>query len=200
MKHILLLFLCYSSVIIAQDSEAIKEIKAHQSSQNTQFKTKGESPLKEVDRKRFDGLDFFEIDLKYRVKATLERTPETTFFKMKTTTSRVSEERIYGVVTFKIEGKEYQLNVYQGKQLMTNEAYKNYLFLPFLDDTNSFTSYGGGRYLDLRIPKGDQLILDFNKAYNPYCHYNERYSCPIVPNENYIAVKINAGVKAFKKK
>jgi uncharacterized protein (DUF1684 family) len=91
------------------------------------------------------------------------------------------------------------LNVYQGKALMTNEAYKDYLFLPFLDDTNSYTTYGGGRYLDLRIPKGDHLIIDFNIAYNPYCHYNDTYSCPIVPRVNYVTTKINAGVKAFKK-
>ncbi|MGB1268462.1 MAG: DUF1684 domain-containing protein [Flavobacteriaceae bacterium] len=199
MKQILFLFLCFSTITFAQNTEVINDIKAHQLSQNTQFKTKGESPLKEVDRKQFNGLDFFEIDLKYRVKATLKRTPETAFFNMKTTTSRVSEERVYGVVSFKIEGKEYKLNVYQGKALMTNAAYKDYLFLPFLDDTNSFTSYGGGRYIDLRIPKGDQLIIDFNKAYNPYCHYNETYSCPIVPQVNYVTTKINAGVKAFKK-
>ena len=199
MKQILFLFLCFSTITFAQNSEAIKEVKAHQLSQNTQFKTKEESPLKEADRKQFKGLEFFEIDLKYRVMATLKRTPETTFFNMKTTTSRVSEERIYGVVSFEIEGKEYELNVYQGKALMTNEAYKDYLFLPFLDDTNSFTSYGGGRYIDLRIPKENQLIIDFNKAYNPYCHYNETYSCPIVPQVNYVTTKINAGVKAFKK-
>lgn len=199
MKQILFLFLCFSSIMFAQNNNAINDIKTHQLSQNTQFSTKGQSPLKEADRKQFKGLEFFEIDLKYRVKATLKRTPETSFFKMKTTTSRVSEERIYGVVSFEIEGKEYKLNVYQGKQLMANEAYKDYLFLPFLDDTNSYTTYGGGRYLDLRIPKGDQLIIDFNKAYNPYCHYNDTYSCPIVPRVNYVTTKINAGVKAFKK-
>lgn len=199
MKQFLILFLCFSNITIAQNYEVIKAIKAHQLAQNTQFRTKGESPLKEADRKQFKGLEFFEIDLKYRVKATLKRTPETAFFKMKTTTSRVSEERVYGVVSFKIEGKTYKLNVYQGKVLMANEAYKDYLFLPFLDDTNSFTSYGGGRYIDLRIPEGNQLIIDFNTAYNPYCHYNDMYSCPIVPRENYLTTKINAGVKAFKK-
>jgi uncharacterized protein (DUF1684 family) len=199
MKQILVLFLCFSSIAIAQNTEVIKEIKAHQLSQNTEFKTKGQSPLKETDREHFKRLEFFPIDLKYHVKATLKRTPETLFFKMKTTTSRESEERIYGVVSFKIDKKEYQLNVYQGKKLMTDEAYKDYLFLPFLDDTNSFTTYGGGRYIDLRIPEGNQIVIDFNTAYNPYCHYNDAYSCPIVPRENYVATKINAGVKSFRK-
>jgi uncharacterized protein (DUF1684 family) len=82
---------------------------------------------------------------------------------------------------------------------MTTEGFEDYLFLPFLDDTNGETSYAGGRYLDLRIPKNDLIILDFNETYNPYCAYNERYSCPIVPRENYIPLKIEAGIKAFKK-
>jgi uncharacterized protein (DUF1684 family) len=71
------------------------------------------------------------------------------------------------------------------------------LFLPFLDNTNGDTTYGGGRYIDLRIPEGDTIEIDFNKAYNPYCAYNSRYSCPIVPRENYLDTNIEAGVKKF---
>ena len=82
---------------------------------------------------------------------------------------------------------------------MQDEEYKDYLFLPFLDDTNGEGSYGGGRYIDLRIPDSDTMIIDFNTAYNPYCAYNDRYSCPIVPRQNYLDVAIEAGVKAFKK-
>lgn len=118
---------------------------------------------------------------------------------MKTTTDEESDERIFGVLSFQLKGRNHQLNVYQGKELMTTEGFEDYLFLPFLDDTNGETSYAGGRYLDLRIPKNDLIILDFNEAYNPYCAYNERYSCPIVPRENYIPLKIEAGIKAFKK-
>ena len=133
------------------------------------------------------------------VNANLKRTPNSEWFKMQTTTSRVSDERIYGILTFQLKGKTYNLNVYQGKDLMTTEGYEDYLFLPFLDNTNGEDSYGGGRYIDLRIPKGNELIIDFNKAYNPFCAYNEKYSCPIVPRENYVDIEIRAGVKAFKK-
>ena len=82
---------------------------------------------------------------------------------------------------------------------MKEEGYEDYLFLPFLDDTNGEESYGGGRYIDCRIPEGDTIEIDFNKAYNPYCAYNENYSCPIVPRENYLAIEVKAGVKVFKK-
>ena len=75
----------------------------------------------------------------------------------------------------------------------------NYLFLPFLDGTNGEGSYAGGRYIDLRIPEGDRMEIDFNSAYNPYCDYNEKYSCPIVPRANYLPIQIVAGVKAYKK-
>ena len=77
------------------------------------------------------------------------------------------------------------------------ENQSNELFLPFLDDTNGMSSYGGGRYLDLQIPTSDSLWLDFNRAYNPYCAYNERYSCPIVPRDNYIPIRVTAGVKRY---
>ena len=73
------------------------------------------------------------------------------------------------------------------------------MFLPFMDHTNGSASYAGGRYIDLRIPEGDTLIIDFNKAYNPYCAYDEKYSCPIVPSENYLDLEVEAGVKVFEK-
>jgi hypothetical protein len=105
----------------------------------------------------------------------------------------------YGIVTFNLKRNAYRLNVYQNQDLMKKEGYEDYLFLPFLDDTNGEESYGGGRYIDLRIPEGDEVVIDFNKAYNPYCAYNEKYSCPIVPRENYLDLKVEAGVKAFQK-
>ena len=71
------------------------------------------------------------------------------------------------------------------------------MFLPFLDATNGVETYGGGRYLDMKVPKSNEVIIDFNKAYNPYCVYNHEYSCPIVPLENELDVEINAGVKKY---
>ena len=166
---------------------------------NAEYKDASKSPLKEKDLKNFKGLEFFKFDSAYVVTATLKRTPDSEWFKMKTTTARVSEERVFGVLTFILKDKTYQLNVYQGKDLMQKEGYEDYLFLPFLDDTNGDESYGGGRYIDMRIPDGDIVTIDFNSAYNPYCAYNEKYSCPIVPRENYLETEVRAGVKAFKK-
>src|SRR5690606_9644083 len=97
------------------------------------------------------GLDFFKVDSTYVVTARLKLTPDSKWFNMRTTTSRVSKERVFGVLSFELKGKTYQLNVYQGQENMKKEGFEDYLFLPFLDETNGLESYGGGRYIDLKI-------------------------------------------------
>ena len=176
-----------------------KSFTPFQKEMNEFFKDASISPLKEKDLKNFKGLDFFAFDSSYVVNADLTRTPEEKSFKMKTTTDRLPEYIKYGIVTFDLFNKSYSLNIYKNLEDINKEGYREYLFLPFLDDTNGFESYGGGRYIDLDIPKGDNLVIDFNSAYNPYCVYDEKYSCPIVPRDNYLSIKINAGVKAFAK-
>jgi uncharacterized protein len=182
-----------------QDKRPLRGDTDFQRKINAEFKDASKSPLKNKDRKNFSGLDFFDFDSAFVVTATLKRTPDSEWFKMKTTTSRVSNERVYGVVSFEIKGESYELNVYQGDDLLNKKGFEDYLFLPFLDDTNGDTTYGGGRYIDLRIPEGDTIVIDFNKTYNPSCVYNEKYSCPIVPRVNYISTEVKAGVKAFEK-
>lgn len=164
---------------------------------NAEFRDPEESPLPDRYRKNFEGLDFFEPDTSYVVVARFMRTPEALPFLMPTTTERKSKEVIYGIVEFTLHGKTFSLEIYQNPELILEEKYKDYLFLPFTDLTNGIETYGGGRYLDLRIPKGDTIVLDFNRAYNPYCAYNKKYSCPLVPKVNHIDLQILAGVKAF---
>ncbi|MBR9846900.1 MAG: DUF1684 domain-containing protein [Algicola sp.] len=199
MKSFILLIAFISTLSCAQKKQPVLGETEFQRELNAEYKDATSSPLKDKDRKTFKGLDFFKFDSTYIVTAHLKRTPDTEWFDMKTTTSRVSPERIYGILTFELKGETYTLNVYQGKDVMTREGLEDYLFLPFLDDTNGEESYGGGRYIDLRIPEGDTIEIDFNKAYNPYCAYNEKYSCPIVPRVNYLALNVRAGVKAFEK-
>ncbi|MDG1778378.1 MAG: DUF1684 domain-containing protein [Flavobacteriaceae bacterium] len=174
----------------------VQYASAFQKKMNELFKDASKSPLKPKDLKTFSSLSFFPIDSSFVVKAKLTPTPNSEYFDMKTTTERVSKERIFGVLSFSLLGQSVELNVYQAMD--TKEEQPNYLFLPFLDDTNGLSTYGGGRYMDLTVPKSDSIWLDFNTAYNPYCVYNELYSCPIVPRQNYIPLGVNAGVKNFK--
>jgi uncharacterized protein (DUF1684 family) len=199
MKYLLHLFLLVTIASCAQDKQPLLGDTEFQKKMNADFKDATKSPLKDKDRKDFKGLDFFKFDSTYVVSATLTRTPEEKPFQMKTTTERMPVYVKYGVISFELKGETHQLNIYQNLDLMTQDGYMDYLFLPFLDLTNGDTTYGGGRYVEGRIPKDDKLVIDFNSAYNPYCAYNEKYSCPIVPRENYLDLKVEAGVKAFTK-
>jgi uncharacterized protein (DUF1684 family) len=183
----------------AQKKKAITGETEFQKELNAEFKDASKSPLKNKDRKKFESLDFFKVDPGFVVKAALRRTPNSEWFNMKTTTNRLSKERVFGVLNFELKGKSFELNVYQGEELMQKEGFVDYLFLPFLDDTNGEESYGGGRYIDLKIPDGNAIEIDFNAAYNPYCAYNIKFSCPIVPRVNYLNLEVKAGVKAFVK-
>ena len=192
----ILLFFC---VLQCKDGkQPIQGETEFQRELNAEYKDATTSPLKEKDRKEFEGLNFFKYDSSYVVKAHFTRTENETPFKMKTTTDRLPDYVKYGFVEFVLNGENRRLNIYQNLDLIKKEDYVDYLFLPFLDQTNGLESYGGGRYIDLRTPENDSITIDFNSAYNPYCAYNDKYSCPIVPRENYLKTKIRAGVKAFK--
>lgn len=173
---------------------AMSEIKIFQEELGKEYRDPAKSPLRKKANK-FKGHEFFPINLKLRVSAKLKVTNSSPFFMMKTTSVRLSEERIYGILEFSLDGKQYQLPVYQSSSLMKTQEYKDYLFFPFTDLTNGIESYHGGRYIDLRIPEGEEIIVDFNKAYNPYCAYADGFSCPIVPKENHLDIRIPAGIK-----
>ena len=178
-------------------SDKLADILKFQEKLNAEFKDPETSPLADRFRIDFETLDFFQPDTNYVIVAEFIRTPEALPFSMPTTTERESTEVVYGIAKFTLNGKIQQLEIYQTPELISQEKYKNYLFLPFTDATNGEETYGGGRYLDLRIPDGNQIVLDFNKAYNPYCAYNKKYSCPLVPAVNNIDSEIRVGVKAF---
>ncbi|GAA4281216.1 DUF1684 domain-containing protein [Gaetbulibacter aestuarii] len=195
--NLILALLIFNSC--AQEKQPIQGETEFQKSLNAEFKDATTSPLKEKDLKNFEGLDFFKVDSSFVVKAKFIRTPDEKPFKMKTTTDRTPVYTKYGEVVFRLKGQNFKLNLYQNQKLMQEEGYEDYLFLPFLDETNGLESYGGGRYIDMRIPEDDSLTIDFNKAYNPYCAYNDKYSCPIVPRVNYLKTRVEAGVKTFGK-
>ncbi len=195
-QYVLLLII---SLPFAAFAQSVKDVKKFQKKINKEFKDPQESPLTVKDRANFKRLDFFPINKELIIKADFKRTPNSLPFKMKTTTDRLPVYEKFGEAHFEIEGEKFVLNIYQNRSLREKEAYKNYLFLPFTDETNGKESYGGGRYIGLEIPESNTILIDFNQAYNPYCAYNYKYSCPIPPKENHLAIEINAGVKNFVK-
>lgn len=184
-----------SQLCVAQEEQTAAEF---QKELDAFYKDPTESPLKSK-AKSFKGLPFFPIKDKFRVEAEFTRTLNPLPFHMKTTTSRLPVYEKFGEAVFVINGKELTLTLYQGHATRAKEEYENHLFLPFTDLTNGEDTYQGGRFIDMQIPDGDTVIIDFNKAYNPYCAYNAEYSCPIPPKENDLNIRIAAGIKYSKK-
>lgn len=191
---LLALLLVFSNLTMAQ---TIEEANLFQQELNAEFTDPAETILDSVDQVHFTHLDFFPVDEKFIIEARLIKQNSPIFFGMETTTDRKPEYRIWAYAYFTFEGKEHKLTIYQNKKLMNTLDYGDYLFLPFEDLSNGKSTYGGGRYVDLRTVEGDLIIIDFNKAYNPYCAYSDRFSCPKVPKENRLNITVNAGVKKF---
>ncbi len=193
----LLLTFCFLAAYAQDDLIARNEIEAHRKKQEGEMRDKEKSPLEPKDRKKFKHLNYYPIDLKYRVKARFVRTENEPLFKMKTTTTRLPEYVKYGEVHFKIDDQDFRLNVYQSPEITKRPGFENYLFIPFTDLTNGNETYEVGRYLEFSIPATEDVIVDFNQCYNPYCSYSPRFSCPIPPAENDLPIAIPAGEKKF---
>lgn len=177
----------------------LDELESHRMERDKKYSDPEQSPLTSEQIEHFSGLKYFEPDETFRVKAHFRIDTSGGIFKMKTTTDRLPEYRKYAILTFAIDTALYSLNAYQNIAYMNHEKYGNYLFVPFRDLSCGNGSYGGGRYIDLELREADSVILDFNYAYNPYCSYNARYSCPIPPRENFVAAEIHAGEKEYEK-
>lgn len=194
-----LIWLCYFIAVasFAQDTFSLKESKQAQEKLNEAYLNPETSILLAADFEAFKGLEFFPLDEKYIVKAKFIRTPGEEPFEMPTTTERTPVYEKYAEVHFRIDNEDLKLNVYRDTSFVSKPGLEDYLFLPFYDLTNGIETYGGGRYLDFRIPEGDTITIDFNRTYNPYCVYNPKYSCPIPPSENDLDIEIRAGVLDF---
>ncbi|SKB92327.1 DUF1684 domain-containing protein [Dyadobacter psychrophilus] len=189
------LLLITVSLAGAQDFK--KETDKYRKKYKEEFLSSANSPLKEAD---LPFLQFYEPDSAYRVVAKFEKSRGQSFEMP--TYSGVNKTYVkYGKVKFRINGRRQTLTVYRSLSLQQLAKYKDYLFIPFKDKTNGEESYGGGRYLDLKTTdiKDGELVLDFNKAYNPYCAYSDGYNCPIPPAPNHLPIAITAGEKKFGK-
>ncbi len=154
-----------------------------------------ESPESPFAGSEFKGLSFFEPTLKYRVRATLTPIENKKVIDLATSTGESAAYLEYSYADFELDGKSFRVKI-----LETTEPgpQRGSLFLAFADETSGTSTYGAGRYLDLKkVPGATTLWLDFNKAYNPYCAYSDKFSCPFPPRENILKVPIQAGEKSY---
>ncbi len=158
------------------------------------FREDSRSPLREKDKKKFRGLHYYPIDLSYSMIGPIVRysvEPKPLYVNLPTSKGTEKKYVKYGRFKFRWTGKEYVLQIY--RPLGETE-----LFLPFKDKTSQTETYPNGRYLVVEeMPEGGVLI-DFNRAYNPFCEYNEKYTCTYASEENWLGIPIRAGEKRFR--
>ena len=164
------------------------ELEAFQAEKDRFFASHSQSPLMPEQKQNFRGLDYFPENPELRFEATVEKFLNQEQIVMQTSTGDKQTYVRYGRFRFKVDGQEAELTIY---------ASPHGFFLPFVDALAGKETYGAGRYLDPEVLPNGRFLIDFNLAYNPYCAYNDRWSCPLTPFENRLKVTIRAGEKNF---
>lgn len=146
------------------------------------------SPLTPEQKEQFGGLSYYPPTLDLRFELPLERHATAETITMQTSTGHEQVYHKIGQVRFEVDGQPATLQIYEP------DGGGEY-FVPFRDATSGKETYGAGRYLEPHALDRNTLVVDFNLAYNPYCAYNEQFSCPLPPIENWLKVPIRAGEK-----
>jgi uncharacterized protein (DUF1684 family) len=170
--------------------EGMTELDEFRAEKDAFFGSDQQSPLTREQQRTFEGLHYYSErpDLAFEVEPELYEAPER--IEMLTSTGGAATYERWAKVRFEVEGEPAELTVYR-------DAGSGELFLPFQDANAGGETYGAGRYLEVPRLADGRLLLDFNYAYNPYCAYNEHWSCPIPPPENHLRVAIRAGEMTF---
>ncbi len=152
------------------------------------FASHPQSPLTAAQKRTFGGLRYFDEDSTLRLEVTATPFPEREQIEIQTSTGETRHYTRFARFKFSVDGREAELTIYE-----TEHGY----FLPFVDSLAGKETYPAGRYLDPEPLSGNRFLVDFNLAYNPYCAYNDVWSCPLTPFENRLKVPIRAGEKMF---
>lgn len=184
----------YYSFTGSDTSEAyVARIEQVRTEKDNSFRSADGSPF--GDSIEFTGLHYFPIDARYRVNARLTEINPKKPVVLPTSDGREKSYLEYAYAEFTLDGVQNKLLILE---IMDMGPYRGTLFLAFADKTSANETYGAGRYLDVKkVPGATSITLDFNEAYNPYCAYNDTYSCPFPPKENVLAVEIKAGEKTY---
>ena len=182
----------------AQSAVPLGPVEIFREARDREFRNPAMSPLRPEDVRDFKGLAYFAVDSGFVVKARFEKAETGQTFRMPTSIGTTWIYAIHGYLIFEIGGRSFRLSAYLSESQAKLTGPGRRLFVPFRDLTNGRETYGGGRFLDLIEPSGEEVRLDFNLAYNPSCAYgNDRFSCPLPPKENSLDVEVRAGEKAF---
>ncbi|MFZ6001481.1 MAG: DUF1684 domain-containing protein [Bacteroidota bacterium] len=163
--------------------------------QKDEFMVSGEGSPFEGRATEFKGLKYFPPDAKYRIQANLGPVKDKKMVVLPTSDGKEKRYMEYARATFHLDGADCSLLLLE---VMDPGPYKGTLFLAFADETSAVETYGAGRYLDVKkVPGASTIMLDFNQAYNPYCAYSDKFSCPFPPRENVLKAAVLAGEKSY---
>jgi len=192
-------FVCFLVTVLglhAQDKDGFEAYKRFWNKTDSEFRNPEKSPLLDAAISSFDTVPRFEFDPEYRILAEWMDVKKSKPFYFNTTGDIKQKYRKVGIAKFNLKGESCELSIYKNLDLSRIQGFEDYLFIPYGDPSNGLETYGGGKYLSLHAEPKDSLILDFNQSYNPYCAYNDQYSCPIPPEENLLNVPILAGARS----
>ncbi len=164
------------------------ELEAFRAEKDEFFRRDSQSPLTSQQKRDFHGLNYFPENPALRLELKAEQLPAKERIEMRTSTGDVQVYYRHSRFGFSVDGQEAELTIYEGEYGF---------FLPFVDSLSGKETYPAGRYLEPELLPGGRFLIDFNMAYNPYCAYNEHWSCPLTPFENRLKVPIRAGEKVF---
>jgi len=186
----------YYSFSGSDNSEAyVGSIQKMREEKDNTMRNGSDSPFANDSLGTFTGLKYYPVDAAYRIQATLTPIENKKAITLPTSDEKQKSYLEYAYAEFEMQGQRNKLLILE---IMDMGPYRGTLFLAFADQTSAIETYGAGRYLDIKkVPGSTSITLDFNEAYNPYCAYNDNYSCPFPPQENILNVRIEAGEKTY---
>ncbi len=171
------------------DASYVGRIADGRAAKDAAFSRASDSPIPENRRAQLLPLAYFAIDPSYSVPAVLNRSDDRTTMQMPTSTGGQRQMRRVGTLDFTLKGQPLKLMAF----VEVGAANVDHLFVPFTDLTSGTETYPAGRYLDLDRNATGIYVVDFNRAYHPYCYYNPTYDCPYPPAENRLGIPVRAG-------
>ena len=183
---------CSSGPSVPSDRSYVSALSAARADKDQQFRESSESPVPPDKRDALLPLRYFAVDPTYNVPAALTLADRRPVYEIPTSTGTLRRMQLVGTLEFTLGGQAHTLGAFvpDGTQEITE------LFIPFADATTGTATYSAGRYLDLHPTVTGFYMIDFNRAYNPYCAYNLSYECPFPPPSNRLKIAIQAGERA----
>lgn len=169
----------------------LTELEVFRHRKDNFFRDDANSPLTPDQKRHFAGLHYYPENPSLKLWVRVEAEADAGFIEIDTSTGQRQRYERAGSVKFDLSGQAIVLHLY-------SHGDPHRLFLPFRDATSGKETYAAGRYLDLELEADGTVLLDFNYAYNPYCAYNELWTCPLTPVENTLPVPIEAGETTYK--